>query len=304
MTDVCRVTPVLQVAETLEALRSFRQSVAGQTIAFVPTMGALHEGHCSLIRKARELADRVVVSIYVNPLQFGPEEDLSRYPRSLEADLAACEALGADLAFTPTDAVIYPEGRDAITHVVPPAELTEQLCGLSRPGHFEGVATVVLKLFHMVEPDIAVFGEKDAQQLAVIRRMVRDLNLPMSIVGHPTVREADGLALSSRNKYFQTAEQRQAALILSQTLFEAQARFALADRPLVRPLLDECLAAVLARPEFRHPAVQALFRLGYLEARQSETFLPVETLTVGTRILMAAYVGNVRLIDNILLPGD
>jgi len=190
----------MQRLETVAAARGFRRRHRDETIALVPTMGALHRGHLALIAKAKELEDRAVVSIFVNPLQFGPNEDFNRYPRTLEADLAACAELGVDAVFIPSVEEMYPQGQEHLVQVVPPESLTGFLCGKYRPGHFTGVATVVLKLFNIIQPDVAVFGEKDAQQLTVIKRMVRDLNLPVDIVGHPTLREESGLVMSSRNK--------------------------------------------------------------------------------------------------------
>ncbi len=195
----------------IEPLRQQLQQWRGQRqrIALVPTMGNLHEGHLQLVERAQQLARRVVVSIFVNPLQFGAGEDLDRYPRTLAADSRALEELGVDLLFAPTEAVIYPHGRDTTTQVEVP-HLSDLLCGASRPGHFRGVATVVAKLFHLIQPDVALFGEKDWQQLTVIRRMVADLNFPVEIVSLPTVRDLDGLALSSRNGYLTAAERQQA----------------------------------------------------------------------------------------------
>src|SRR5690554_7069783 len=198
---------VHSLKELRSILKAFRQQ--DKTIALVPTMGNLHEGHISLVRKATEAADIVVTSIFVNPMQFGASEDLDKYPRTLAEDQAQLEAAGNTLVFAPTVDEVYPEGLANQTKVVVP-EVSEGHCGASRPGHFEGVATVVAMLFNMVQPDIAVFGEKDFQQLAVIRKMVRDLFLPVDVIGMPTVREEDGLAMSSRNGYLTEAERQQA----------------------------------------------------------------------------------------------
>ncbi|MEB3286832.1 MAG: pantoate--beta-alanine ligase [Vampirovibrionales bacterium] len=286
-----------------------------QKIALVPTMGALHEGHLSLIRLAREHADRVVVSVFVNPLQFGPSEDFSRYPRTLEADLAACQAEGVDAVFAPDVAVIYPNGMENATLIVPSESLTDKLCGLNRPGHFTGVATVVYQLFQLLKPEIAVFGEKDAQQLAIVERMVKDLRLPVQIVPHPIVREADGLAMSSRNRYLKTPEDRQLALVLIKTLraVDAQLKAAL-------PASEQFLqGACFLQSAFQEvvsglpQAEQKRFHLEYLEALTSDTLLPVllpetsgEQLNEPIRLYMAARLtlqdGNtLRLIDNMLL---
>lgn len=203
------------VAVTRQAIAAAKAD--GQRIAFVPTMGALHEGHFSLIARARQAGDFVAVSIFVNPTQFAPNEDLDAYPRPREADLAACRSRGVDLVFAPTVEEMYPDGPDAQLTTVSVAELPNTLCGRSRPEHFAGVCTVVSKLFNIVAPDIAVFGQKDYQQATIIRRMVRDLNLPVDILVAPTIREVDGLALSSRNAYL-TPEERRQAVALSEAL--------------------------------------------------------------------------------------
>lgn len=295
------VSSGLQVAETAEAYQILRAQWQEQTIALVPTMGALHEGHAALIRQARILADKVVVSIFVNPLQFGPSEDLSRYPRPLDADLALCESLGVDVVFHPTVEVMYPEGMSNVTKVIPPASLTDSLCGAYRPGHFTGVATVVLKLFNVLRPTLAIFGEKDAQQLAVIRKMVKDLHVPVEIVGHPIIREANGLALSSRNRYLSMDAEKQAALALIRILqrvakqakqanaLDAQAILAQSSQQVVSEMQSEI-------PEMNHPD---FFRIQYLEAVDAGTFVPAKTLKPGVKLLIAAYVKDVRLIDNL-----
>ena len=193
----------------------------GLTIGLVPTMGALHKGHMSLIKKAKETADKVVVSIFVNPIQFGPNEDFEKYPRTLESDVNICQSLGVDIVFAPAPNEMYGENtllsNNNLTYVCPPYNVVDMLCGKSRPGHFDGVATVVLKLFNIVQPDFAFFGQKDAQQLFILKKMVKDLNINIKIIGCPIVREKDGLAISSRNIYLSEAE-RKKALSISQAL--------------------------------------------------------------------------------------
>ncbi|MFT4262678.1 MAG: pantoate--beta-alanine ligase [Nocardioides sp.] len=281
-------------AELAEHLADARAS--GRAVALVPTMGALHEGHASLMRLARERvgADgRVVASIFVNPLQFGPSEDLDRYPRTLDADLAVCDANGVDVAFAPSVEEVYPGGLDAeataaMTTVVP-GGLADILDGASRPGHFRGVLTVVAKLFGLVRPDVAVFGQKDYQQLALITRMAADLCLGIDVVGAETVREPDGLALSSRNRYLSPAEH-DTALALSRALWAAQSRTSYGVEPA------------------RHAALEILesadgVELDYLALRAADlSELPADPAP-GTegRILVAAKVGTTRLIDNLPL---
>ncbi len=287
------------VANTAQEFLEVRASwPSSERVVLVPTMGALHEGHASLIRMARSHGQRVVVSIFVNPLQFGPNEDLSQYPRPRDADLALCDTLGVDAVFYPTVADMYPEGMENVTLVVPPSALTHQLCGAFRPDHFTGVATVVLKLFQLISPHAAIFGEKDAQQLMVIRKMVRDLQVPVVILSHPVVREADGLAMSSRNCYLST-EFRQTALILSAILHSVIAEVAAhpAQTLSSRTTLDSVANAYQAKV----PA-DVDFKLQYLEAIDSMTFLPSETLATGQKLMIAAYVGPVRLIDVMIVP--
>ena len=270
-----------ELAKALDGLRS-----AGgrrRTVALVPTMGALHEGHRSLLRRARELADVVVVSVFVNPLQFGPSEDLDRYPRTFDADLAMCREEGVALVFAPVPEVMYPS---APLVTVAAGHLGSTLEGTSRPGHFDGVLTVVIKLFNLVRPDVAVFGEKDAQQLALIRRMVLDLDLPVHIVGAPTVRDADGLALSSRNRYLAPAE-RVAALALSRALFAGRA--AAGDGP---DAVRAAASAVLAgEPDVRPDYLALVDPRDLTEVRPGHS---------GRALLaVAARVGGTRLIDNV-----
>ncbi|MBG0814511.1 pantoate--beta-alanine ligase [Planomonospora sp. ID82291] len=273
-----------ELAEARRTLRIGRAVPAGTAgLALVPTMGALHEGHRSLIRLARERADRVAVSVFVNPLQFGPGEDYSRYPRTFDADLEVCAAEGVDVVFAPAAEDMYlPDRQVGVTSGAMGAIVE----GASRPGHFDGMLTVVLKLFNLVRPDVAVFGRKDAQQLALIRRMVLDLDLPIEIVGAPTVREADGLALSSRNRYL-LPEQRGAALALSRALFAGAERRTPAEvRRAARAVLDAEPGAAL----------------DYLVLVDPATFTEVPDDHAGEAVLaVAARVGTTRLIDNVVL---
>ena len=256
-------------------------------IALVPTMGALHGGHRSLMEIAREHADTVVVSIFVNPLQFGPDEDFDRYPRDLEGDTAACAREGVDVIFAPEAATMYPTDRPMVT--IDAGEMGKRLEGASRPGHFTGVLTVVGKLFHLVRPDLAVFGEKDAQQIALIRRMVADLDFPVEIVGAPILRDPDGLASSSRNIYLSAAE-RTAALALPRSLDAA--RGAAADGAAAA---RDAAAAVLAEAAAGAPPVE----LDYLALIDPATFAEVADDHHGDALLaLAARVGTTRLIDN------
>ncbi|MEX5364932.1 pantoate--beta-alanine ligase [Pseudomonas guariconensis] len=281
---------------TVKTVRELRAAVArargeGKRIGFVPTMGNLHSGHAALVTKAAQRADFVVASIFVNPLQFGAGEDLNKYPRTLAADQERLLEAGCHLLFAPTVEEMYPDGMAVQTRVSVP-QLSEGLCGASRPGHFEGVATVVSKLFNMVQPDLAVFGEKDFQQLAVIRAMVRDLNMPIQIIGEPTVRAEDGLALSSRNGYL-SPEQRAAAPALYRTL--------------------KTMAEAITKGQRDYPAliaegqvqlVAAGFRPDYLEVRHAVTLRPAMIDDRDLVILAAAYMGTTRLIDNLYLHLD
>lgn len=259
----------------------------GRRIAVVPTMGALHEGHLQLLRTARARADIVILTIFVNPTQFGPNEDLARYPRDEAGDLAKARACGIDLAFCPDASAMYPAGAQTYIEV---RELQKPLCGASRPGHFAGVATIVTKLFHLTNPHLAVFGEKDYQQLAIIRRMVRDLDMGIEIVGVPIVREADGLALSSRNAYL-SAEQRQAALSLSKGLAAAEAAVKAGERDGAQ-IVAAARALIEAAPGAR---------IDYVELRDAEELSPVTTLSRPAVLAMAVFVGATRLIDNRVL---
>ncbi|QGW75919.1 pantoate--beta-alanine ligase [Pseudomonas alkylphenolica] len=281
---------------TVKTVRELRAAVArarseGKRIGFVPTMGNLHSGHAALVTKAAQRVDFVVASIFVNPLQFGPSEDLDKYPRTLAADQEKLLQAGCHLLFAPSVEEMYPDGMDGQTRVNV-AQLSEGLCGASRPGHFEGVATVVSKLFNMVQPDLAVFGQKDFQQLAVIRALVRDLNMPIQIIGEPTVRAEDGLALSSRNGYL-NEEQRAIA-------------------PALYRLLGQ-MAAAIEQGERDYPALiangqqqlkNAGLRPDYLEIRQALSLRPATAEDRDVVILAAAYLGATRLIDNLHLNLD
>lgn len=259
----------------------------GRRVAVVPTMGALHEGHLALVRHARARADVVILTIFVNPTQFGPKEDLSRYPRDEEGDLAKARPAGIDLAFCPHPDAMYKPGAQTYVEV---RELQKPLCGASRPGHFAGVATVVSKLFHITKPHLAVFGEKDYQQLAIIRRMVRDLDFDVVIESVPIVREADGLALSSRNAYLST-EQRAAALSLSRGLAAAQAAFTAGERD-PKALVAAARAPIEAEP---------LARVDYVELRDADELTDLVHVERTAVLAIAAFVGTTRLIDNRVL---
>jgi pantoate--beta-alanine ligase len=263
-------------------------TIQGLTVGFVPTMGALHEGHFSLVRLARSRASLVVVSIFVNPLQFGPAEDFEKYPRALEADCARLQAEGVDIVFAPSAAQMYPPGATTVVHV---EGLSDKLDGRSRPGHFRGVSTVVAKLFHIVQPAYAVFGQKDAAQVAVLRRMVRDLDMGIELIIAPIVREADGLALSSRNAYL-TAEQRRQALVLHRALGQVETLAASGESSTAK--LRALALSVLAG----EPAAQ----LDYFEIIDSSTLEPLEDVARGALVAVAATFGATRLIDNLLLP--
>lgn len=259
----------------------------GLSIGLVPTMGALHEGHLSLIRLAGKHTHCTVTSIFVNPTQFGPDEDLERYPRSLERDLELCSAEGVDAVFLPDADEMYSTDN---TVVVDEQKLSQGLCGARRPGHFRGVLTVVAKLFNLVQPDMAVFGRKDAQQLALIQRMVRDLDFAIEIVPAPIVREEDGLAMSSRNRYL-TTEERRRALCLKQALDLAEEVFRSGER--------DAAAVIRAMYELVSQVPGAV--VDYIEAVHTEDLTPVKLLENGTLVALAVKIGNTRLIDNIVL---
>jgi pantoate--beta-alanine ligase len=261
----------------------------GRRLGFVPTMGALHAGHLSLVRAARQCSGVMAVSIFVNPTQFGPQEDFSKYPRDLDRDRQLLEAENVDLLFVPSEQEMYPPGAATFVTV---EGLGDKLCGRSRPGHFRGVATVVTKLFHIVEPDYAFFGQKDAAQAVILRSLVRDLLLDIEIVVCPIVREPDGLALSSRNAYLSPVQRRQ-ALVLYRALMRVQM---LADQ-------GERDAAKLAAAGRAVIAEEPEVRLDYFEIVDPETLEPVEDISKGALVAVAAFVGNTRLIDNILLHG-
>jgi pantoate--beta-alanine ligase len=279
----------LPVVKTVQGIRQAAAHArgAGKAIGLVPTMGALHAGHLSLIRAARAGTDFVVVSLFVNPLQFGPHEDLARYPRPFERDAELCLAEGVDELFAPEPAEVYPAGFGTTVEV---AGLSEVLEGASRPGHFRGVATVVLKLFNMVQPDVAYFGQKDAQQVCVIRQMVRDLDVPVRLEICPTVREPDGLALSSRNQYLD-ADQRRQAVVLNHMLHEAKGRIDAGERR-----AEAVRQAMLARLA-EAPAA----RLDYAAVVDAATLRPLERLHGDVLIALAVYFGSTRLIDNLPL---
>ncbi|HVT35386.1 MAG TPA: pantoate--beta-alanine ligase [Nevskiaceae bacterium] len=271
------------IAELRAQLHEWRR--AGQRIALVPTMGNLHRGHLELVRRGREVADRVVASVFVNPLQFGPNEDFNRYPRTLPADQAGLERAQADLLFAPSAAEIYPRGMERLTRVNVPA-VSDILCGHFRPGHFEGVATVVSILFNLVQPDAALFGEKDYQQLYIIRRMVADLHMPIDVVGVATEREPDGLALSSRNQYLD-AQERKLAPELYATLTE---------------VADKLKAGRRDFSALSYAGIKRLeatgFRPQYLEVLNADLVAPAKENNSFV-VLVAAYLGRTRLIDNV-----
>ncbi|QLE84238.1 MULTISPECIES: pantoate--beta-alanine ligase [Shewanella] len=264
-------------------VRQWRQQ--GERVAFVPTMGNLHQGHISLIEEAKRHADHVVASIFVNPMQFGQNEDLDAYPRTLANDQQALSQAGAELLFTPTAEIIYPKGLAEQTFVDVPG-ISEQLCGQSRPGHFRGVATVVCKLFNIVQPDVAVFGEKDFQQLMVIKTMVEDLSLPISIVGVATKREASGLAMSSRNGYLSSAQKQKAAMI-KQTL----------DALILD--IKQGMSIEQATISAQSKLQQAGFEPDYLAVRNANNLATVAANDTELVVLVAAYMGKTRLIDNL-----
>ncbi len=275
---------VHSLKELRTILRGLRQQ--GKTIGLVPTMGNLHEGHISLVRKAAEAADVVVTSIFVNPMQFGANEDLDKYPRTLAEDQRQLEAAGNTLVFAPSVDEVYPEGLARQTRVIVP-EVSEGHCGASRPGHFEGVATVVTMLFNMVQPDVAVFGEKDFQQLAVIRKLVRDLMIPVEVIGAPTVREEDGLAKSSRNGYL-SEQERQVAPAVYRTLTDTAAKITggRSDFEVLEQEARQALSDAGLRPD-------------YFNIVNSLTLKPATAEDRELTLLVAAFLGTTRLIDNL-----
>ena len=278
----------MEIVETVCAMKAqvAAWKAEGLTVGLVPTMGSLHAGHESLMDAARAACDRVVVSVFVNPIQFGPGEDFDAYPRDIERDGAIAAAHGVDVVFHPTAEEMYPPAHN--TYVVMET-LTDALCGASRPGHFRGVCTVVTKLFNIVRPDQAFFGQKDAQQLAIIKRMVADLNMNVTVVGCPIVREEDGLAKSSRNAYL-SPEERQAALVLSRAIRAGEAAVAAGERD--GAALRRLMTAVIEE--------EPLARIDYIEVVDGLTMRPVEAIGETALVAMAVYIGRTRLIDNFL----
>lgn len=275
----------MKIAKTIGSLRTFRKGNSSRTV-LIPTMGALHDGHAELIRAGRKLAGRqgkVIVSIFVNPIQFGPKEDFSSYPRPLRRDLSICRLAGADAVFVPSDKEMYAADR-SIT--VEESMLSGALCGRSRPGHFRGVCTVVAKLFLITQPTHAIFGEKDWQQLAILRRMVRDLNFPVTVLGHPTIREPDGLAISSRNGYLTASERSLAPRIHAGLQAAASRRSPAAMERSARKSLS-CIPGA---------------RLDYVEAVEADSLRPLKDRKQAGRLAAAVFLGKARLIDNIPLP--
>jgi pantoate--beta-alanine ligase len=275
---------VTTIAEAKEQVREWKSQ--GLTVGLVPSMGYLHEGHASLMKEAVKQMDKVAVSVFVNPTQFGPGEDYDSYPRDLDHDIAICEEQGVDLIFHPSVEEMY--GKNYNTYVTMET-LGDELCGKSRPIHFRGVCTVVTKLFNIITPDKAFFGQKDAQQLAIIKRMVKDLNMNLEVVGCPIIREDDGLAKSSRNTYL-SPEERKAALILSKTIFMGQEMVKNGERD-VKTLLDAMKANIETEP---------LAKIDYVEVVDGETMQKVEKIEESVLVAMAVYIGSTRLIDNFM----
>lgn len=278
------------ISDVREQIKNWKKE--GLTIGLVPTMGALHAGHKSLIEKSVEKCDRTVVSVFVNPIQFCPGEDLEKYPRTLDADSKLCDEIGADIVFAPSPKEMYGEGHilsnDFLTYVIPPYFYVNKLCGKSRVGHFDGVCTVVNKLFNIVQPDFAFFGQKDAQQLVIIKKMVKDLNIPVEIVPCPIVREDSGLALSSRNKYL-SDEAKIDALALSKILFNIKACY------------DKGIKDIEALKETAYSYLNEHHYLEYLEFLDADTLDEKSAADNNTRVFIAVKIGSVRLIDNIML---
>lgn len=278
------------IKEVREQVKEWKKD--GLTVGLVPTMGALHNGHLSLIKKAIEKCDKVVVSVFVNPIQFCPGEDLDKYPRTLEADTKLCNDAGVSIVFAPSPAEMYGEGQmrtnDFLTYVIPPFFYVNKLCGKSRIGHFDGVCTVVNKLFNIVQPDFAFFGQKDAQQLVIIKKMVKDLNIPVQIVPCPIVREESGLALSSRNKYLSEDDKKE-ALVLSKILNN------------IKDCYKKGITDVKALKETAFQFITDKHELEYLELLDCEDLEEKQIADNNTRVFIACKIGGVRLIDNILL---
>ena len=281
------LSDISELRAVLRTLRATDDRSTPRSVGFVPTMGALHAGHRSLVQAARHRCDIVVVSIFINPTQFGPNEDFSRYPRTLEQDCQILEAADVDIVFTPTSETMYPLGASTYVDV---EGVSSRLDGASRPGHFRGVATVVAKLFHIVQPDRAFFGQKDAAQVAVLRKMVRDLDFPLEMIVCPTVRESDGLAMSSRNRYL-SAEERRQALTLSRALHAVEMQVARGEHRAFA-LLQIIRTTLQEEPDIR---------LDYIAVVDPDTLLPIDDVDTGALLAIAAYVGNTRLIDNVLL---
>lgn len=277
----------MKVVKTIKEVREIvsEWKKQGLTVGLVPTMGYLHEGHQSLIRRSDE-NDRTVVSVFVNPIQFGPNEDFAAYPRDLERDTKKCEEAGADLIFAPEASEMYAEDFSSFVDMTGP---TDELCGLRRPGHFRGVCTVVSKLFNIVTPDKAYFGQKDAQQLAVIRRMVRDLSFGIEIVGCPIVREEDGLAKSSRNTYL-SPDERKAAVVISQSLKAGQEMIEKGETDIAK-IIDSITAMIESEP---------LAKIDYIKAVDADSIEPVDTISERVLFAAAVYIGKTRLIDNFI----
>ena len=282
----------VMLVHTIEELRQKRAEWKNLKVGIVPTMGALHEGHLSLIKKAKETCDKVVVSVFVNPIQFGPSEDFDKYPRTLDKDMELCNSVGVDLVFAPTPKEMYGEGNrlsnDTLTYVCPPFFYVNKLCGKTRVGHFDGVCTVVLKLFNIVQPDYGFFGQKDAQQVIIIKKMVRDLNVPIEIIQCPIVREDSGLALSSRNKYL-SEEGKKDALVLSQILKNIKACF------------QKGITDVSALKETAYSYLTDKHDMEYLEILDKNTLDEKPNANKDSIALIACRVEGVRLIDNIYL---
>ena len=280
------------LVHTIEELRQKRAEWKGLKVGIVPTMGALHDGHLSLIKKAKETCDKVVVSVFVNPIQFGPSEDFDKYPRTLDKDMELCNSVGVDLVFAPTPKEMYGEGNrlsnDTLTYVCPPFFYVNKLCGKTRVGHFDGVCTVVLKLFNIVQPDYGFFGQKDAQQVIIIKKMVKDLNVPIEIIQCPIVREESGLALSSRNKYL-SEEGKKDALVLSQILKNIKACF------------QKGITDVSALKETAYSYLTDKHDMEYLEILDKNTLEEKPNADKDSIALIACRVEGVRLIDNIYL---
>ena len=281
---------IKKITELREQIKSYKKQ--GLTIGLVPTMGALHEGHLSLIKNATKTCDKVIVSVFVNPIQFGPNEDYAKYPRTLEADYKLCVENNVDIVFSPSAEEMYGEGfilsNDNLTYVCPPFNFTDKLCGKSRIGHFDGVCTVVNKLFNIVQPDFAFFGEKDAQQLIIIKKMVKDLNIPVEIIPCPIIREESGLALSSRNKYL-SAEAKEEALVLSKILQNIKSCF------------KKGITNTSALKETVFAFLNENIELEYLEIFDADSLEELENVNNNSRAFIACKIGGVRLIDNIKL---